>query len=258
MSTADDRRNAALPSARTRDVRLSVVVPVRDEEVNLEPLYERIAAALGPGPGWELLLVDDASRDASWKRVQGLAERDPRVRGLRFARHAGQSSAIFAGADAARGALVATLDADLQNDPAEIPRLVAALEGWDAVIGYRQERKDTTLRRVASRIANRIRDAVSGDHVTDTGCSLKVFAANDLRALPRFEGMHRFLPTLLRYRGLRVREIAVSHHRRQAGESKYGILDRAWRGLIDLLAVRWMRSRLIRSVVVETAERDDP
>jgi glycosyltransferase involved in cell wall biosynthesis len=171
------------------------------------------------------------------------------VRGASLARPCGQSSAIFVGVDLARGALIATLDGDLQNDPADLRALVEGLPGYDAVVGYRVRRQDGLLKRVSSRIANAVRDAVSGDRVTDTGCSLKVFRADALRSVPRFEGMHRFLPTLLRYQSFRVAELPVSHHPRTAGRSKYGIRNRMVRAFIDLLAVRWMRSRMARPPV---------
>lgn len=224
---------------------LSLVVPVRDEESNLALLYERVRDALAEGPRWELILVDDGSQDSSPDVIRGLCKRDPRVLGARLAHPSGQSSAIFVGIDLARGSLIATLDADLQNDPADLHALLGALEGVDAVVGYRLQRKDGLSRRVSSRVANRIRDLVSGDHVTDTGCSLKLFRAETIRALPRFEGMHRFVPTLLRQQGYSVREVPVGHHPRTSGKSKYGIANRALRGLLDLLAVRWMGSRRV-------------
>jgi glycosyltransferase involved in cell wall biosynthesis len=226
---------------------LSIVVPARDEEESLELLHRRVCAALDGRIGWELVIVDDGSRDATAEAIAKLCGRDRRVHGARLPRPCGQTSAILAGADLARGALIATLDADLQNDPADLMRLVEELGGDAAIVGYRISRRDGFVRSASSWIANRIRDRVSGDRVRDTGCSLKVFRAEALRTLPRFEGMHRFLPTLLRYQGLRVRELPVAHHPRLFGRSKYGILDRAFRGLADLLAVRWMRSRLLRT-----------
>jgi glycosyltransferase involved in cell wall biosynthesis len=226
-------------------IRLSVVAPVRDEESNLTPLYERVRDALAGVADWELLLVDDASTDSSRDVILGLCKRDPRVRGARLPRPSGQSSAICAGIDLARGELIATLDADLQNDPKDLVALLDGLGDAGAVVGYRRVRRDGFVRRVSSRIANRIRDVVSGDRVTDTGCSLKLFRAEVIRAVPRFEGMHRFLPTLIRQAGFRVVEVPVSHHPRTAGRTKYGIANRALSGLADLLAVRWMMSRRI-------------
>lgn len=226
-------------------VRLSVVIPVRDEEENLVALYEATRKALDARPDldWELIVVDDGSRDASRALIGALGDRDSRVRGLQLARPSGQSSALFAGVGAARGDLIATLDADLQNDPEDLLRLVDALGDHDAVAGYRVGRQDDWIRRLSSRVANGLRNRVTGDRVTDTGCSLKVFRADALRALPSFEGMHRFLPTLLRMAGRRVIELPVRHHPRRFGRSKYGISNRALRTALDLLAVRWMKSR---------------
>jgi dolichol-phosphate mannosyltransferase len=142
--------------------------------------------------------------------------------------------------------IVITLDADLQNDPEDIPLLLEGLEGADAACGVRTRRQDTWVRRTSSRIANRVRDRITGDHVTDTGCSLKAYRAEYLRRLKLYSGMHRFLPTLLRLEGARVVEIPVRHHPRLAGRSKYGIGNRAWAGLRDCFAVRWMRDRHLR------------
>jgi glycosyltransferase involved in cell wall biosynthesis len=230
---------------------LSLVVPAFDEEPNLQLLYERVAAVFGQGSDWELVLVDDGSRDGTASVIRAMARRDARVVGVFLARNCGQSAALAAGAREALGRVIATLDADLQNDPADLPPLLAALEGWDAVVGYRLRRRDGFVRLASSRIANGVRNWLSGDDIRDTGCSLKVFRAEALRAIPWFDGMHRFLPTLLRYQGYRVLELPVSHHPRHAGRSKYGIRNRAWRAFRDLLAVRWMRTRMIRTCVRE-------
>jgi len=232
-------------------VALSLVVPAFDEEDNLEPLFERVLAVFGAREDWELVLVDDGSRDRTPAIMRTLAARDPRVVAVFFRANCGQTAALAAGVRQARGRLVATLDADLQNDPAEVPRLIDALGDHDAIVGYRARRQDSFVRRASSRIANGIRNRISGDRIRDTGCSLKVFRSEALATVPWFEGMHRFLPTLLRYRGFRVAEVAVSHHPRHAGKSKYGISNRAWRAFKDLLAVRWMRGRMIRSEVRE-------
>jgi glycosyltransferase involved in cell wall biosynthesis len=232
------------PIGRGDAPELSIVVPAHDEEANLEILHEKVSIALDGRVDWELVLVDDGSRDATGEVIAKLSEQDARVAGASLGRRCGQTTATFAGVDLARGALIATLDADLQNDPADLPCLLDALQGHDAVVGYRVRRRDGAVRWLSSRIANRVRDAVSGDRVRDTGCSLKLFRADALRAVPRFEGMHRFLPTLLRYQGFRVLEIPVSHQPRRFGRSKYGIGNRALRAFVDLLAVRWMRSRM--------------
>lgn len=243
-------------AARPADLRLSLVAPVFDEEENVEALHARIVEVFGTGEDWELVLVDDGSRDRSPERIRAICARDARVRAVLFAENRGQTAATAAGLAAARGPLVATLDADLQNDPADLPAMVERLERErvDAVVGFRARRRDTVVRRLSSRIANGIRNAVSGDRIRDTGCALKVFRTDAIRAVPLFEGMHRFLPTLLRFHGYRVVEHAVSHHPRVAGRSKYGVMNRAWRAFKDLLAVRWMRARLIRWPAIEVVE----
>jgi len=243
-------RAAVVPCA------LSLVVPAFDEEPNLLLLYERVQAVFGAHTDWELVLIDDGSRDGTARVIRELARSDARVVGMFLARNCGQSAALAAGVREARGSVIATLDADLQNDPADLPPLLAALEGWDAVVGYRLRRRDSFVRRASSRIANSVRNWISRDDIRDTGCSLKVFRAEALRTIPWFDGMHRFLPTLLRYQGLRVLEAPVSHHPRHAGRSKYGIRNRAWRAFQDLLAVRWMRTRMLRSSVREVLRAD--
>jgi glycosyltransferase involved in cell wall biosynthesis len=233
---------------------LSLVVPARDEEDCLPALYGRILEVLGSELAWELIVVDDGSRDRTAGVIQELVAKDARVHGRHLSRSCGQTTAIRAGIEIARAPLIATLDADLQNDPADLPALINALGTNDAVVGYRKTRRDDWLRRASSAVANSVRDAVSRDHVRDTGCSLKLFRAEAIRALPLYEGMHRFFPTLLRLHGYRVIEQPVSHRRRLAGSSKYGIRNRAWRALQDLLVVRWMRSRIVRVEILEIRE----
>jgi glycosyltransferase involved in cell wall biosynthesis len=231
---------------------LSLVVPVYDEEANLRALHERVCAAFRCHPSWELLLVDDCSADGSADMIRALADEDERVRGIFLDRHCGQTTALRCGLERARGAHVAILDADLQTDPAEVHLLLEALGENDAVAGYRVQRRDGWLRRISSRIANGVRNRLSGDVVRDTGCPLKVFRTEAVRGLPLFEGMHRFLPTLLRMHGYTVVEHPVSHFPRRAGRSKYGIRNRTLLALRDLLAVRWMRSRVRVPGVAET------
>jgi glycosyltransferase involved in cell wall biosynthesis len=223
---------------------LSVVIPVRDEEESLETLYREIDAAVGSLPGGlEILLVDDGSGDASLARMRSIAEKDPRVRVLALAARHGQSAALDAGFRAARGELIATLDADLQNDPADLPRLLAALEHADVVCGVRIERRDALVRRVSSRVANGFRNWMTRESVRDVGCSLRVMRRRYLERVKLYRGMHRFLPTLLRLEGARVIELPVSHRPRRHGRSKYGIVDRLFVGIVDVFAVRWMQSR---------------
>lgn len=246
-------RRFALPEP---SLGLTLVAPVYDEEENVRPLYERVLEAMTGRDDWELVLVDDGSRDRSPALIRELTQQDPRVVGVFFERNCGQTAAMGTGIAVARGALIATLDSDLQNDPRDIPGMLEVLGESDAVVGYRLKRNDNWLRRVSSRIANGIRNKISGDEIRDTGCSLKVFRAEAIQAIPLFEGMHRFFPTLLRYHGFTVVEHPVSHHPRVAGTSKYGVMNRAWRAFKDLLAVRWMRGRLIRVPLGEVSERD--
>ena len=226
---------------------LSVVVPLRDEEDSLEPLHRELDAALvDVAGGVELIFVDDGSRDGSRARLRALAARDPRVRVLALDRNHGQSAALDAGFRAARGQVVVTLDADGQNDPADIPRLLAALDGADVVNGVRAGRRDDWLRRASSRVANAFRNALTHESVTDVGCSLRAMRAAPLRRVKLWRGAHRFLPTLLRLEGARVVELPVAHRPRRHGRSKYGVLDRLFAGLADVFGVRWLQSRALR------------
>jgi glycosyltransferase involved in cell wall biosynthesis len=247
------------PRAARGAVELSLVAPVYDEALNLERLHRRVVEVFGDRTRWELVLVDDGSRDGSADVIRSLAARDPRVVGVFFAKNCGQTAATCAGIQLARGTLLATLDADMQNDPVDLPAMIELLNAkgggaHDAVVGYRLKRNDTFVRRASSKIANAIRNWISQDEIRDTGCSLKVFRAEAIQAIPLFEGMHRFLPTLLRYHGYSVVEHPVSHHPRIAGTSKYGVMNRAFRALKDLFAVRWMHGRLIRLPIREVTD----
>ncbi len=236
-----------MTETRTPDCALSLVVPVYNERDNLAILHAEITTALaGHGQAFEILFVDDGSTDGSDAEIRRLRVTDPRVRLVALARNSGQSAAMDAGFRRARGPVVVTLDADLQNDPADIPRLLEALEGWDAVVGRRVRRHDTFARRASSRIANAIRNRLSDENIADTGCSLKAFRREALDRVVLFEGMHRFLPTLLRIEGCRVREVPVGHRPRVRGASKYRIANRLVPAFADLLAVRWMKRRKLR------------
>ena len=223
---------------------LSVVVPFCDERENAAPLHAELASALADvAGGIELIYVDDGSRDGTGDVLAQLAARDARVRVLSFAENAGQTAALAAGFRAARGELIATLDGDGQNDPADLPRLIAALAQADVANGVRTHRRDAWHRRLSSRVANGVRNWATGERVTDVGCSLRVMRASFVRRVTLYRGMHRFLPTLLGMEGARVVELPVSHRPRRAGASKYGIGNRLFVGLADLLAVRWMQKR---------------
>lgn len=230
----------------TARIDLSVVAPAYEERDNLGPLVEAVRDALDASMRWELVIVDDGSRDGTGDVLRRLASEEPRVTAVYLRENRGQTAATAAGIAVARGRLIATIDADLQNDPADLPGMVEALGDADAVVGVRTKRRDSIVRRLSSRVANWVRNRLSGDSIQDTGCALKVFRAEALETLPLFEGMHRFLPTLLRIHGFEVLERPVGHHPRTAGRSKYGVWNRAFRALRDLLAVRWMRSRVIR------------
>ena len=228
------------------DLDLSIVVPVFNEAENLPQLHEEIAAALAPdGVVFEVVYVDDGSTDDSLRVLRELQAQDRRIRIVQLSQNSGQTAALAAGFRATKGPVIATLDADLQNDPADLPRLLAELDGADIVCGIRTDRHDSWVRLTSSRIANSVRNWLTDESVTDVGCSLRVFRRELAQDLPLFVGMHRFLPTLLRMQGGTLREIPVRHRPRIHGESKYGINNRLWVGLADLFAVRWMQRRWI-------------
>lgn len=225
---------------------ISLVIPVYNEEENLPVLAAEIRAALEPaGLAYEVIYVDDGSTDASPRVLADLAREDPRTRIVRQRRNSGQSAAFDAGFRHARGRIVVTLDADLQNDPADIPRLLEHMDGFDVVNGVRAKRQDDWVRRVSSKIANGVRNRVTRESVTDVGCTLRAMRIEYLRHIPLFNGMHRFLPTLLRMEGARVTEVGVNHRPRLHGQPKYGIHNRLWRGLVDLFGVRWLQTRRV-------------
>jgi dolichol-phosphate mannosyltransferase len=234
---------------------ISLVIPVYNEEENLPVLHGEILWAMeGAGRSWEVLYVDDGSTDTSPAILSGLAREDPRVRVIRQRRNSGQSAALDAGFRHARGGIVVTLDADLQNDPADIPRLLERIGEYDVVSGVRTRRQDSWVRKVSSRVANRIRNRVTRESVTDVGCTLRAARIEYLRRIPVFNGMHRFLPTLLRMAGARVTEVPVNHRPRLHGVPKYNIRNRIWRALLDLFGVRWLQSRWIDRQISEEIE----
>lgn len=235
---------------------VTLIVPVYNEEGNLRVLTDEIMAAMKRQPRtWELLFVDDGSSDGSLAEIQRLAFVHAPVRYLSLAENRGQSAAFAAGFAEGRGEIYVTLDADLQNDPADIPVMLNLYEqGCDMVVGWRARRRDGLLKRLSSRFANAIRNKLSRENIRDTGCSLKVMRASLCKGLPLFKGMHRFLPTLLKMRGATVAEMRVNHRPRHSGESKYGVWDRAFSGLYDLLAVRWMQDRSVNYRIRERGE----
>lgn len=221
---------------------VSVVVPVFNEEENISILQAELRAAMS-GLDHEILFVDDGSTDRTAEKV----EQRPEVRLLRLEKNTGQSAAMYAGLNAARGATVVLIDGDLQNDPADIPKLIAEISrGADLVCGYRVERKDTVVKRLTSRIANFVRSRFTKDGVRDTGCTLKAMRRECVSALIPFKGMHRFIPALIKGAGYRLVEIPVNHRARRFGLSKYGLGNRALRATVDMFGVRWLLSRQIK------------
>jgi glycosyltransferase involved in cell wall biosynthesis len=238
---------------------LSVVIPVYNEETSLSPLWTELRGALERlGLSFEVVFVDDGSRDRSAEIIRAFREADPRVRLVRLKANCGETAATDAGFKAARGARIVVMDADLQNDPADLPMLLSHLDHWDAATGWRVDRAagDNLVRRVSSRVANRIRNWVSDEAIQDSGCTFRAFRRECLRELVLYRGLHRFIPTLLKMRGYRVIEVPVRHRPRRFGQSKYGVLNRAVVAFADLLAIRWMNARLLRYEVVEDVGGD--
>ncbi len=228
---------------------LSVVVPVYNEIGCLDPLVDRVRGALASaGIDWELVLVDDGSTDGSGAKMDEFAAGDERIRVLHFQANRGQTAGLDAGFRYARAKYIGLLDADLQTFPEDLPQLLHTLrdEDLDAVVGIRADRKDTGWKKFSSWFANGVRNRLTREDIVDTGCPIKVFRAEAIRSVKLFTGMHRFLPTLLRMEGFTIRQVPVRHASRLAGSSKYGTLDRAFSGLRDALAVRWMQDRAMR------------
>ena len=226
---------------------LSIIVPLYNEEASVPILQSELNAAL-KGFDYEIIFVDDGSVDRTVERI----EPKMNVRVIRFAKNAGQSAAIYAGLKAAHGATAVFIDGDLQNDPADIPRLLAEIaRGADLVCGYRARRKDTRVKRLTSWIANTVRSRVTKDGVRDTGCTLKAMRRECVDALVPFKGMHRFIPALVKGAGYRLMEIPVNHRPRRFGHSKYGLGNRAWRATVDMFGVRWLLSRRLNYKIRE-------
>jgi len=234
---------------------LSLVIPCYNEQDNLRPLVAAIQAAVEPLKlPYEVVVTDDCSRDKSWEILKELAASDARIRAQRFAFNCGESAASWAGLKAARGQYLVTLDADLQNDPKDLPRFLAALQHFDCVCGTRVETRgkgDNFIRIASSRIANWVRNKLSGEQISDAGCTYRAFKRECIENVKFFKGMHRFLPTLFKMEGFTVTEIAVTNQPRFAGQSHYGVWNRLFASFYDLLAVRWMKKRMFRYQVAE-------
>ena len=236
-------------------VELSFVIPCHNEQDNLRPLVTAIREAVEPlQRGYEIVLVDDCSSDSTWTLLGNLAAADARIRGLRFAKNAGQSAAMWAGLKIARGRVFVTLDADLQNDPRDLPLFLEALKHFDCVCGSRvaaRSQGDGFLRIASSRIANWVRNKLSGETISDAGCCFRAFKRECVADLKFFKGMHRFLPTLIKIEEFTVTEIPIRHNPRTAGLAHYGVWNRLFASFYDLLAVRWMKKRMFRYQIAD-------
>jgi len=231
---------------------LSIVVPVYNEQENLMPLTEELVGVLEPlKKRYELVFVDDGSTDDSPRQLDAIRKKFIHVQIVRFRKNCGQTAAFDAGFKVARGDVIITMDADLQNDPHDIPSLLDHIGQYDLVCGWRHERHDTFVRRVSSRIANAIRNKLSGEDIQDVGCSLKAFRREYAQRLKLYTGMHRFFPTLIKMEGGRVKEVKVKHRFRKYGTPKYNIRNRILRSFLDLLAVCWMKKRYLRYEIEE-------
>ncbi len=240
------------PLRENHPIDISVVVPVYNEEENLPVLIPKIAEVLRPlGKTYEMIFVDDGSKDRSRRFLKEMALQYPQIRILGFKKNCGETAAGAAGIKEARGGIIITIDADLQNDPKDIPKMLDYLKEYDMVTGWRQKREDSWVKRITSKIANRIRNSLSGEEIRDSGCTFRAYKRECLQEIKLYKGMHRFIPTLVKMEGYRVIEIPIAHHPRKFGVSKYTTWNRMWRAFIDLLAVKWMKSRHIHYEIEE-------
>ncbi len=235
---------------------ISIIAPCYNERDNLRTLADALRESLEPlGRAYEIILVDDGSRDGSWELLEELGRADNRIRALQFAVNCGQSVALWAGIQAARGDIFITLDADLQNPPSEIPHLLEALRNADCICGSRiaaRAQGDSWLRRASAKIANSVRNRLSEETISDAGCCFRAFRRECVANVKFFRGGHRFLPTLIKMEGYRVIEVPVKHDPRRAGQSHYGIWNRLFKSFADLLGIRWIKTRALCYQVAET------
>ena len=228
---------------------ISIIIPLFNEVDNVAPLAAQVLAAMRDEKlPFEIVLVDDASTDGTWEKIIAANRADARVRGLRHSRNAGQSAALWTGYRGSRSPIIVTLDGDLQNDPTDIPKLLAGLSEYDVVCGMRVNRQDNFVRKISSKIARAARKWALGVDFRDTGCALRAFKRPVLDSLFAFNGFHRFMPVLAHSAGARVIELPVNHRLRIAGKSKYGIWNRLGRGVYDLIAISWYQKRRIPTV----------
>jgi len=227
-------------------IELSIVIPVFNEEENLPILIPKLIDVLSQfGSPYEVIFVDDGSTDESRIILKEFASKYPYIRILGLKENRGLSTALYAGFKETRGKIIVTLDSDLQNDPMDIPKLLTYLDQYDMATGWRINRQDPWLKEISSKVANAIRNRISGEAIKDSACTLRAFKRECIQEIPVFNGMHRFLSTLVKMKGYRIIEVPVTHHPRRFGRSKYNIRNRAWRAFIDLLGVRWLKSRRI-------------
>ena len=244
MNTSDLTNSKALE--------ISIVIPVYNERENLTMLDEKISKSIKPlNKNYEVILVDDGSVDGSAELIRKLQDGNPHLRLIRFGRNYGQTAAFAAGFSKARGDIIVTMDADLQNDPADIPLLLEKINEYDVVCGWRYKRNDPWIKKLSSKIANSVRNALSEESIADTGCSLKAFRRTCFTNIKLYHGMHRFFPTLMKMEGFSVTQVKVRHYPRVHGYSKYNIRTRLLASFKDLLAIRWMKKRQINYDIIE-------
>ena len=228
---------------------VSIVIAVKNERENIAPLVEEINRAFADTHyAFEIVFIDDGSNDGTFEEIERVRAAFPNIHVLQFEKNYGQSNALVAGIGAATGELVATMDGDLQNDPADFPRMIAILKekSLDMVTGIRKKRHDSKYRRIQSKIANYVRNTITGDDITDSACAVRVFRRDCFKDIYHFQGMHRFMPTLFRMAGYKVEQVPVNHRQRRFGKAKYGMLNRVFKATGDLFAVRWMQKNYIR------------
>jgi dolichol-phosphate mannosyltransferase len=235
---------------------IAIIVPVYDEEDNVLPMAREVTAAMkGQSKSYELVFVDDASRDSTWQKIEEARRQFPNVRGFRHTVNSGQSAAVWTGIRATDTPIIATLDGDLQNDPADIPKMLPHLAETDFVCGVRAKRRDSFVRRHSSKIARWARKTALKVDFCDTGCAMRVFKRSALEGVFPFNGFHRFLPVLVHGNGAKTLEVPVNHRPRVAGISKYGVWNRLGRGVYDLIALSWFQKRRLRPVPFTELER---
>ena len=233
-------------------IEISIVVPIYNERENLVLLDQEITKSIKPlNKSYEVILVDDGSTDGSSELIRVLQEKNSTIRLIRFGHNHGQTAAFAAGFNKARGDIIVTMDADLQNSPSDIPLLLTAIKDYDVVCGWRHKRNDPWIKKISSKVANSVRNSLSDESIADTGCSLKAFRRECFKEIKLYNGMHRFFPTLMKMEGFSVTQVKVGHYPRIHGHSKYNIRNRLFASFKDLLAIRWMKKRQINYDIIE-------